>query len=78
MGGSESVILYQKDIAELFPAGEINLDMACEIIKCTPAPKANIIEDFCNMRNNMNYKYLYITFVILFILLFYFFHIKKI
>ena len=75
MGGSESVILHQNDIGELFPAGEINLDIACEIVKCTPAPKSNIIEDFSN-KNNMNYKYFFITLVILFILLIFFFHIK--
>lgn len=75
MGASESVILYQKDIANLFPAGEINLDMACEIVKCTPPPK-NTIEDFCNMRNNISYKYLYIYLVILLFSLFFLYHIK--
>ena len=47
MGASESTILYQKDIADLFPAGEINIANSCEIVKCTPTPK-NTIEDFTN------------------------------
>ena len=33
MGASESVILYQKDIEELFPAGEIDLSFACEVVR---------------------------------------------
>jgi hypothetical protein len=71
MGASESVILYQKDIQELFPAGEIDLSFACEVVKCTPAPK-NIIEDFTNNNNNNN-NYLFIFILIfLFILLFLF------
>jgi hypothetical protein len=71
MGASESIILYQKDIAELFPAGEIDLSFACEVVKCTPEPK-NTIEDFTN-KNNYNYKYLFIFILIfLFILLFLF------
>ena len=68
MGASESVILYQKDIQELFPAGEIDLSFACEVVKCTPAPK-NIIEDFTN--NNNNYLFIFIL-IFLFILLFLF------
>jgi hypothetical protein len=69
MGASESVILYQKDIQELFPAGEIDLSFACEVVKCTPAPK-NIIEDFTNNNNN-NYLFIFIL-IFLFILLFLF------
>jgi hypothetical protein len=71
MGASESVILYQKDIQELFPAGEIDLSFACEVVKCTPAPK-NIIEDFTNNNNNNNYLFIFIL-IFLFILLFLFF-----
>jgi hypothetical protein len=66
MGASESVILYQKDIEELFPAGEIDLSFACEVVKCTPAPK-NTIEDFSN-KNNITNKYLLI-FILLFLFL---------
>lgn len=70
MGASESIILYQNDIAGLFPAGEIDLSFACQIVKCTPEPK-NTIEDFGNKNNNNNnYKYLIIFILIfLFILL---------
>jgi hypothetical protein len=75
MGASESVILYQKDIGELFPAGEIDLSLACEVVKCTPAPK-NTIEDFSN-KNNYNYNYLFIFILIfLFILLLLFIFFK--
>jgi hypothetical protein len=73
MGGSESVILYQKDIEELFPAGEIDLSFACEVVKCTPAPK-NTIEDFSN-KNNITNKYLFI-FILLFLLIFLFYKHK--
>ena len=66
MGASESVILYQKDIEELFPTGEIDLSFACEVVKCTPAPK-NTIEDFSN-KNNITNKYLLI-FILLFLFL---------
>ena len=66
MGASESTILYQKDIADLFPAGEINVNNACEIVKCTPTPK-NTIEDFTN-KNNITDKYLLI-FILLFLFL---------
>jgi|694.fasta_scaffold103696_7 hypothetical protein len=70
MGASETKILYQKDIADLFPAGEINLDNACDIVKCTPTPK-NTIEDFSNKTNN-NYLFLFILlFLFLLIFLFY-------
>jgi hypothetical protein len=70
MGASESIILYQKDIAELFPAGEIDLSFACEVVKCTPAPK-NTIEDFSNKNNNNKYLFIFIL-IFLFILLFLF------
>ena len=73
MGASESVILYQKDIEELFPAGEIDLSFACEVVKCTPAPK-NTIEDFSN-KNNITNKYLLI-FILLFLFLLIFLFIK--
>lgn len=66
MGASESTILYQKDIADLFPAGEINIANSCEIVKCTPTPK-NTIEDFTN-KNNITDKYLLI-FILLFLFL---------
>ena len=66
MGASESIILYQKDIEELFPAGEIDLSFACEVVKCTPAQK-NTIEDFSN-KNNITNKYLLI-FILLFLFL---------
>ena len=79
MGASESVILYQKDIGELFPAGEIDLSLSCEVVKCTPAPK-NTIEDFSNKnknKNNYNYNYLFIFILIfLFILLLLFLFLK--
>ena len=68
MGASESTILYQKDIADLFPAGEINIANSCEIVKCTPTPK-NTIEDFTNTnKNNITDKYLLI-FILLFLFL---------
>ena len=68
MGASESIILYQNDIAGLFPAGEIDLSFACQIVKCTPEPK-NTIEDFGNKNNTNNYNYKYL---IIFILIFLF------
>lgn len=68
MGASESIILYQNDIAGLFPAGEIDLSFACQIVKCTPEPK-NTIEDFENKNNNNNNNYKYL---IIFILIFLF------
>ena len=72
MGASETKILYQKDIADLFPAGEINIEDACSIIKCTPPPK-NTIEDFTNNNKiNNNYLFLFILlFLFLLIFLFY-------
>ena len=73
MGGSESTILYQEDIGTLFPAGKIDLNDACQIVKCTPTPK-NTIEDFNNYnKNNKNYIFLFILiFSLLFLI---FFHI---
>jgi hypothetical protein len=77
MGGSESTIQYQKDIGTLFPAGEINLDDACEVVKCTPVPK-NTIEDFNNFNKNnkKKNKILLRMLLIIFLLLYlFFFHI---
>jgi hypothetical protein len=67
MGASETKILYQKDIADLFPAGEINIEDVCGIIKCTPTPK-NTIEDFTNNNNKINNNYLFL-FILLFLFL---------
>lgn len=67
MGASETKIVYQKDIENAFPAGEINLDDACQIIKCTPTPK-NTIEDFTNYSKKNNYWFL-LLFLLLFIFL---------
>jgi len=75
MGASQTKILYQKDIADLFPAGEINIEDACSIVKCTPTPK-NTIEDFSNKRNsNINNTYLFLFFFLfLFLLIFLFYN----
>ena len=67
MGGSESKIVYQKDMAELFPAGSIDLSFACEVIKCTPAP-TNTYEDFCNYNRNANIYNLNFIFHLLFLI----------
>ena len=77
MGASQTKILYQKDIADLFPAGEINIEDACSIVKCTPTPK-NTIEDFSN-RSNINNTYLLFIFLLLFLflLIFYFIIVNK-
>ena len=73
MGASETKILYQKDIEQAFPAGEIDLSIACQVIKCTPAPK-NTIEDFSNFsnyhhRNNHNLRWFLLLLLIYFLLL---------
>jgi hypothetical protein len=79
MGGSESKIVYQKDMAELFPAGSIDLNFACEVVKCTPPP-VNTYEDFCNYNNNYNsniynlnfiFHLLFLIFIFIIILLIY-------
>jgi hypothetical protein len=75
MGGSESKIVYQKDMAELFPAGSIDLSFACEVVKCTPAP-TNTYEDFCNYNRstyNLNFIFhlLFLIFIFIIILLIY-------
>jgi hypothetical protein len=75
MGGSESKIVYQKDMAELFPAGSIDLNFACEVVKCTPPP-VNTYEDFCNYNSNiynLNFIFhlLFLIFIFIIILLIY-------
>ena len=67
MGASETKIVYQEDIKNAFPAGEINLDDACQVIKCTPTPKTKI-EDFTNYNKKNNYWFL-LLFLLLFIFL---------
>ena len=73
MGASETKILYQKDIADLFPAGEINLEDACSIVKCTPTPK-NTIEDFSNKSNINNTYFFLFLLLFLFLLIFLFYN----
>jgi hypothetical protein len=80
MGGSESKIVYQKDMAELFPAGSIDLNFACEVVKCTPTP-TNTYEDFSNYNRssaniyNLNFIFhlLFLIFIFIIILLIYFY-----